>query len=285
MREDSGKVAICIFKKERGRFKVRIVEGEKKGQELLIFPREIIVERGKAYLNWGNYQSVLRSLPFGKLFLNGIFHCMGVCLLQVIICFMAAYSLSILKPPGGKFFWAVFISMMFIPSQVVIVPMFVAIFKICLHPITASHWPNFTVYTAALFPHAAWGIGIFLFRIFFDGLPKSLVEEARTRTNSEWKIFWREVLPEAKPMLLLVAVTSFILSWHHFFIPFMMGHSLQNKVLTVGLASLQGWHTTDWSILMAGVCLVAFPAIAILAFIFRSLHNRILSRLTITVKT
>jgi ABC-type glycerol-3-phosphate transport system permease component len=104
---------------------------------------------------------------------------------------------------------------------------------------------------------------MFLMRAFFQTLPDELVEAARVDGSSEFTIFFRVILPLARPGVATVVIFQFLQTWNEFL---MANTVLQNtKLLPLQpvLFSLTGQYQTDWPTLTAGLTLSIIPVIIV----------------------
>jgi multiple sugar transport system permease protein len=113
----------------------------------------------------------------------------------------------------------------------------------------------------AWFGHA---FSVFLLRQFFMTIPKELSEAARIDGCSEFGIFWRVILPLARPALAVVALFAFLHAWNDFLGPLVYLQYPEQYTLALGLQSFQSQHGgTEWHLLMAASVLVCLPVLVL----------------------
>nr|WP_246350782.1 carbohydrate ABC transporter permease [Deinobacterium chartae] len=139
---------------------------------------------------------------------------------------MAAYALARFRFRGRDALLAVIVSMLLVPIQVTIVPLFILF----------SDWGELNTYTALVLPTAANVTGVFLLRQFFLSIPRELEEAARIDGASDLRIWWSIIMPLAKPALAAVAALTFVSSWNNFMWPLVATSSDAVKTLPVGIA-------------------------------------------------
>jgi len=114
---------------------------------------------------------------------------------------------------------------------------------------------------------AAWfgnAFSIFLLRQFFMTLPHELSEAARIDGCSEFAIFWRIILPLARPALAVVALFAFMWTWNDFLGPLVYLQVPEQYTLALGLQAFQSQHGgTEWHLLMAASVLVCMPVVVL----------------------
>ena len=143
---------------------------------------------------------------------------------------------------------------MMLPSQVTLIPQFVLFQKL--------HWLN--TFNPLIIPaYCGSPFYIFLLRQFFLTLPIELDEAARMDGASTFMIFWRIILPLAKPALSTVAVFAFIYNWNDFFGPLIYLTSPQKMTLAVGLQLFRGRFATNFNNLMAGSTMAVLPVLVV----------------------
>ena len=203
-----------------------------------------------------NYVDAWNAVPFGRFFINSIIVAVCITTGQVFTSALAAYSFARLKFPGRDKLFMGYLATMMIPGQVTMIPVFIIIKKL--------GWID--TYYALILPGLFTAYGTFMLRQFFLTIPKDLEEAAIIDGCGRFGIFWRIVLPLAKPALATLATFTFLGSWNEFMWPLIVTNSMEMKTLPVGLASFQGLYTTDWTLLMAASMIVLAPVIVVYIF-------------------
>ena len=202
------------------------------------------------------YRGVWSQLPFLRLLGNSVLFAGITTALTVLFDSMCAYALARLNFRGRDVaFWLVLVTLM-VPFQVTLIPVFVELFHL--------GWLN--TYQGLIVPRATSAFGIFLFRQFFMSIPRELDEAARIDGAGHLRIYWRVILPLAKPAIATVALLNFTNLWNDLLWPLVAISDDTRFTLQVGLANFQGMRRTEWSQLMAGNVLATVPLI--LAFLF-----------------
>jgi multiple sugar transport system permease protein len=116
---------------------------------------------------------------------------------------------------------------------------------------------------ALILPNAATAFGIFFLRQFFRTLPLEYEESARVDGASRFTVLIRIVLPLAAPALATLAALTFLDSWNNFLWPLIAITSTNQMTLPLGLATFQGAHATEWTLLMAGNVMSLLPMLVI----------------------
>ena len=114
--------------------------------------------------------------------------------------------------------------------------------------------------------------GTFLLRQFFQTLPMELEEAARLDGANEWQIFWRVMLPLAKPGIIALTLLTALWSWNDFLWPLVVYGNVNSMPLSVGLSLLTDLRLRDDALLMAGALLSSLPMIVVFLILQRAVH-------------
>ena len=147
-----------------------------------------------------------------------------------------------------------------IPIQLLMIPTFVMFSQIGL----------IDTLGAAIVPWLASAFGIFLMRQFFLSLPVELEDAARIDGCSTFGVFWRIVLPLAKPALATLTIFTLLGAWNDLVWPLIAISNEHNYTVQLGLANFQGQRRTDWALLMAGNVVATMPLL--IAFLLAQRH-------------
>jgi alpha-1,4-digalacturonate transport system permease protein len=125
----------------------------------------------------------------------------------------------------------------------------------------ALGWINHLI--GIIIPPAATATGTFMMRQYMVGLPDELLEAARIDGASDWKIFWRVIMPLSAPALGAVGILSFTWRWNDYLWPLIVINNQQNFTLQLSLANLIGANTVEWGALLAYATLVMVPVLVV----------------------
>lgn len=206
-----------------------------------------------------NFRQVLTNpnVSFPTFFKNSLFIALVSTLGTLLSSSLAAYAFSRLDFRGRDRWFIVLISTMMLPGIVTMIPTYV-FYKYL-------HWVNtfFPLTVPTFFGVVAFNI--FLLRQFFLTLPRDMDEAAFLDGAEHSTIFWRLILPNAKPALATVTVFAFIGAWRDFMGPLLYLNDPDKQTLEVGLRTYQALteQQSQWNLLMAGSVLVMIPLIII----------------------
>jgi len=128
-----------------------------------------------------------------------------------------------------------------------------------------------------IWPAVATPTGVFLLRQYMLTLPDDLLEAARMDNASEWRIYWRIVLPLSKPALAVLAIFSVMWRWNEFLWPMVVLGRNETFTLPLALNSFQGELTTQWNYLLAMTVVTLIPVTVIFALLQRHITQGIAS--------
>jgi ABC-type glycerol-3-phosphate transport system permease component len=190
-------------------------------------------------------------------------------ILSLFLCALGGYAFAKFKFPGRTFLFAFVISTLAIPFAVIVVPLFVMM-RNTFHWIDTP-WP-------LIIPWAANAFGIFFMRQYMLTIPNELIDAARVDGASEPAIFFRIILPIARPAMVSLGIIFFISSWNNFLWPLVVLPSPSHWTLPLLLRSLQGPPgRTPYDVLMAGSVVSTLPLVIGFLFFQRRLVAGILA--------
>ena len=149
-----------------------------------------------------------------------------------------------------------YLGTLMIPFQVLVVPLFIEMKTLKL----------MDTYAALLAPTIGSAFGVFLLRQAIQTVPRELDEAALIDGAGQFRVFAQIVLPNVKPALATLAVFSFLASWNSFLWPLVIIRSPELMTLPLALSTLQGEHTTQWNLVMAGSVITILPIVVLYLF-------------------
>jgi multiple sugar transport system permease protein len=204
-------------------------------------------------INKGGYNLVLRNSDFPRWFLNSIIVSLTVVVSQLILCSLAGYAFARINFRGKSVTLLLLLATALIPFQLTVIPTFLIFHD--LHLIDTLG--------ALIVPQLTSALGIYLMSSFFQSFPKELEEAGRIDGCSRLGVFWKIVMPLARPALAALAIITFIYAWNDLFWPLIAITSDKNFTVQVGLATFQGQHRTEWSAVSAGITLTTAPVLLV----------------------
>ena len=168
---------------------------------------------------------------------------------NVVLCSLAGYGFARLRFRGREVGFLAILGTIMIPIQLLMIPTYVMFSR--LHLLNSL--------AALVVPWLATAFGVFLMRQFFLSVPRELEEAGLLDGASRLQIFWRIVLPLARPSLMTLAIFTLVGSWNDLIWPVIAISDSHLFTLQIGLANFQGVRRTEWSLLMAGNVVAVLP--------------------------
>jgi multiple sugar transport system permease protein len=224
--------------------------------EALHFPPILVPHK----LSFSNYPQALQAAPFGRFFINSAVVAVTTVLSNLVLCSLAGYAFARFRFLGRGLLFALIMTTLMVPFQVTMIPQFIITKWLGIHllaPVGINH------IGALILPNAATAFGIFFLRQFFRTLPLDFEEAARVDGANRLTVLWRIVLPLSGPALATLAALTFLDSWNNFLWPLIAITSTGQMTLPLGLATFQGAHSTEWTLLMAGNVMSLTPMMII----------------------
>ncbi len=237
-----------------------VIQSLKPSEELFQFPPRLYVIRptGQHYTELLQLMSNL-WVPFSRYLFNTLLVTFTGTILHVVLAGMAAYPLAKHKFPGKDALFAVILLGLMFVGQVTFLPMFIIVAKL---NILNTYW-------AYICPSVGASLGLFLIKQFIEQLPDSLLEAARIDGATEWKTYFRIVMPNIKPAILTVFIFQFVNLWNG--LSKEMVYDEQLKVVKVALEQVSASNAyARMGSGMAGSVLLMIPPIIIFIIMQRN---------------
>jgi multiple sugar transport system permease protein len=171
----------------------------------------------------------------------------------VVSASMAAFALSRMNFRWKNWvFWFILVGIM-IPGQVLIVPQFREFNSVGL----------LNTFWAVIFPQVPTAVAVFIFKQFFDGLPRDLDEAAKIDGASFWGVYRTIIMPLTRPAVAAVGIFTFVQTWNNLLWPLLVLTNPKLMTIPVGLATVQGQFGIRYADTMASAILGALPLVAV----------------------
>ncbi len=206
-----------------------------------------------------SYSVLLQSGDIWNWYMSSAITSVATVALTVLFASMAGFALSRMVFRGRKVVFILMIIGIMVPTQVLVVPIF--------RELSAMHLLN--TYWSVILPQVPAVIAVFIFKQFFDGLPKEYEESARIDGAGFWRIYWSIILPLSKPVLSAVSILTFVTVWNNLILPLFTLSNPKLMTIPVGLATVQGSYGQRLADIQASAILGALPLIIIYFFFQR----------------
>ncbi len=208
---------------------------------------------------WSNYTDLFGRFNFGRYLWNSVFITAVATAITLLINSMAAFALAKYDFRGRDAVFVLILATLMIPPTIVLVPTFLVVSELGM---LNTPW-------SVIIPGAATPTGVFLLRQYMLTIPDELIDAARMDHASEWKVYWRIVLPLAAPALAVLAIFSVMWRWNDFLWPLIVLTRNEQFTLQLALNSFQGELSTQWNNLLAMTVLTLLPITCVFAFLQR----------------
>jgi ABC-type glycerol-3-phosphate transport system permease component len=201
-----------------------------------------------------NFAKAWETGHFLRLYANSLFITVTSVVGLVLTCSAAGYAFAHFGGRGAKLLFLYFLAGMMIPPQVILIPAFKVMSAIGLvnNPLSV------------ILTYLAWvPFAIFFFRAYFAGVPKELIEAARIDGASELSIFFRIMLPLARPAIVTVGIIYFVWIFNDFMWPLVYLNDDSLRTVTLGMMNFEGKYTSEMTLKTAALTLATLPPMII----------------------
>jgi arabinosaccharide transport system permease protein len=195
---------------------------------------KILFFQDNRYLNWFKNSLIITAL---------------YTILSLFFSSMVGYGLAVYNFKGKNLIFLIVLIVMMLPLEILLLPLYKLMITLKL----------INTYLGVVLPFAVSPFAVFFFRQYVAGLPKELIEAARIDGCSEFKIFFRIMVPLMKPAFGAMAILESMTSWNSFIWPLIVLRSTERLTLPVGLASLMTPYGNNYDMLMSGAVMSVIP--------------------------
>lgn len=206
-----------------------------------------------------HYRTLWQRLDLPRYLGNSLLLATATTGLSVLFNTLGGYAFAKLGFAGRERLFRWLLATMVIPGQVGMLPLFLMLKQCGL----------INTYAGVILPGMASVFGMFMIRQYVRSIPDTLLDAARIDGAGEWRIFLSVVLPLCRPILVTLALFSFLGSWNDFMWPLIVLSDGDRYTLPVALANLLGEHAQDTELMMAGAVVTTLPAVAVFLLLQR----------------
>jgi multiple sugar transport system permease protein len=212
-----------------------------------------------AELQWQNYAEVFDRMPFLAQLNTSVLLTVIRVIAQIVLCTMAGYAFARMRFRGRAVLLGVTLSILMVPSQVYLISQY--------QIIQGFGWLDTLIGIVA--PGLFSAFGTFLMRTAFLNMPLELEEAARLDGANPFQIFWKIMLPLARPSISVLAITTVLWSWNELLWPLVVSTYSETMPLSAGLATLVGDKNTDYPVMMAASLMAMAPVLILFILLQR----------------
>ena len=206
-----------------------------------------------------HYRALFTRLHLARAFANSALLAAAITAVSLLLNALAGYAFAKLAFPGRDRLFRGLLAALVIPGQLGMLPLFLMLKEMGL----------VNSYLGILVPGLASIFGIFLVRQYALSIPDAVLDAARVDGASELRVFVSIVLPLCRPILVTLAIFSFLGAWNDFLWPLIVLSDEDLQTLPVALANLLGEHAQDVELMMAGSVLTTLPVVVLFALFQR----------------
>lgn len=210
---------------------------------------------------WSNFATAWNVGDFSTYFRNSLFIIAMKLPLGIALASLAAYPLAKMTIRFRHAIFLFFLIGLAVPVQVALQPLVLMMKNLGLSNTLFALIP----------PYIAFGLPlqILMMRGFFRQIPTELIEAARVDGASEFTIFRKIMLPLSVPPLAALFIIDTLATWNEFLLPLVLTSSKGARTVPLGLLQFQGEHSSQYTLLMAGVMISIIPVLIIFLFLQR----------------
>ncbi len=207
------------------------------------------------------FQSVLNAGNLPRWYFNSALTSLAITVITVLLGSLAAFGFSRARFRGRNvLFWFVLAGIM-VPGQILIVPLFT---QMQAFRMVDTYW-------GIILPQVASPIAVFIFKQFFDGIPRDLEEAATLDGASRLRVYWQIWMPLSRSAIAAVSIFTFVAAWNNFLWPFIVITNPDMMTLPVGLSQVQTAYGIRYAQIMASAVLGGLPLLVVFLFFQRQI--------------
>ncbi len=210
--------------------------------------------------SWVNFASVMTDQPFGRWILNSALVALATMVVGVALSCTGAYAFSRFRFPGRRAGMMSFLVSQMFPGVLTLIPLYIIIVQWL--GLGSTRLGLVIIYATTSVPFSVW-----MLKGYFDTIPRELEEAAVIEGAGPGTIFWRIVLPLAKPAIAITALFSFMTSWNEFILAATFMDQEAMYTAPVGLRFFVGGFQQQWGYFAAGSIIVSIPIVLLFFYL------------------
>lgn len=207
-----------------------------------------------------NYKEAFTAVPLGGYFVNTIIFTLGTTAIMLVVTVLAAFAFSRLNFRGKDLVFTAFLSLMMIPTELVVITNFV----------TITNWDMRNTFLGLILPSVTSVFYIYLLKENFSQIPDELYYAAKVDGTSDFKYLWKVMIPICKPTIVTITILKVIECWNSYVWPRLITDDQAYFLVSNGIQEIRenGFGRDNIPAMMAAVCVISAPLI-VLFLIFR----------------
>lgn len=217
-------------------------------------------------IQWDNFARAWSAANIGQYFMNSVIVVSMSLTLTMLFGAMGAYVLARYDFPGNRFVYYGFVAGLVLPVFLALVPMFFVVRQTGNIPVIGSLLGlNSYLSLALVYVAFSMPFTVFFLTAFFRTLPNAVAEAAIVDGCSHFALFFKVMLPMAKPGIVSLALFNFLGHWNQYILPLVIMQDGDKRVLAQGLGTLAAntGFRADWTALFAGLVIALTPVLLV----------------------
>lgn len=212
-----------------------------------------------------NYLDAFRAVPLGRYFFNTIVFTLITTALMLVVTVLAAFAFARLDFPGKDLAFTVFLSLMMIPSELVVITNYVTITNADLR----------NTFLGLILPSVTSVFYIYLLKENFSQIPDELYYAAKVDGTSDLKYLWKVMIPICQPTIVTVTILKVIECWNSYVWPRLVTTDPNHFLVSNGIQEIRenGFGRENIPAMMAAVVVISLPLIVL----FLIFHKKIMA--------
>ena len=202
-----------------------------------------------------NYTSAFTTVPLGRYFLNTVIFTVATTALMMLVIVPAAFAFARLEFKGKNAVFALFLSLMMIPTELVIITNYV----------TIVNWNMRNTYLGLILPSVTSIFYIYLLKENFESIPNELYSAAKVDGTSDLKYLLKVMIPIAQPTIVTIVILKVIECWNSYVWPRLITYDQNYFLVSNGIQQIResGFGRENTPAMMAAVVVISVPLIAL----------------------
>ena len=207
-----------------------------------------------------NYTSAFEAVPLGRYFLNTLIFTAATTGLMMLVIVPAAFAFARLQFKGRNAVFALFLSLMMIPTELVIITNYV----------TIVNWNMRNTYLGLILPSVTSVFYIYLLKENFEAIPDELYQAAKVDGTSDLKYLVKVMIPICQPTVVTIIILKVIECWNSYVWPRLITYDANYYLVSNGIQEIRenGFGRENTPAMMAAVVVISVPLI-VLFLVFR----------------
>ena len=202
-----------------------------------------------------NYVSSFTTVPLGRYFLNTLIFTVATTGLMMLVIVPAAFAFARLEFKGKNAVFSFFLSLMMIPTELVIITNYV----------TIVNWNMRNTYWGLILPSVTSIFYIYLLKENFESIPDELYKAAKVDGTSDLKYLMRVMIPIAQPTIVTIVILKVIECWNSYVWPRLITYDQNYFLVSNGIQQIResGFGRENTPAMMAAVVVISLPLIVL----------------------